>query len=93
MELWIRSQDKEILLPVDKPLIYDYSSSGVRRIVYKESASYITQVGAYKSRERILEILNEIEQRLLDLQTLEIAPNSYQTIKRNINCVYDMPQE
>ncbi len=55
MELWIRSQDKEVLIlashldiyPVDKN-VYAIEESGV-------------DLGNYKSKERALEVLDEIQ--------------------------------
>lgn len=86
MELWIRSQDKEILTKVN--YLEAYGSSTNWWIMGNDN-----DLGTYKTKERALEVLNEIHQRLIDLQTLEIAPDSYRTIKRNINCVYEMPKE
>ena len=87
MGLWIRSKDKTVLINAKTLFV-----AGTEiRCYYNDNPNWF--IGEYKTEERALEVLNEIEQRLIDLQTLEIAPNSYQTIKRNVNCVYDMPQE
>ena len=94
MELWMRSQTKDRLLKV-KNIYLDYDGYHCTKfdlITFDNKTNEIT-LGTYKSKERALEILDEIHQRLIDLQTLEIAPDSYKTIKRNINCVYEMPEE
>ena len=56
MELWIRSQDKENLIPIKNPIcVYD------NKIIYKESASYVITIGEYETKERALEVLDEIQ--------------------------------
>lgn len=100
MELWFRTQENKLIQLNENKL---FITKQVVVVEYKPKEFIETNgwcifnmnefLGVYKSSERVLEILNEIEQRLIDLQTLEIAPDSYKTIKRNINCVYEMPQE
>lgn len=89
MELWIRSQDKEILKLAEYLDIYD-DSVEEQCWVIEESG---TDLGKYKSKERAIEVINEIEQRLIDLQTLEIAPDFYKVCKRCLDIVYEMPKE
>lgn len=89
MELWIRSQDKKKLC-VAKFFELDNDETG---IFCFNGESYSIFAGKYKTKERTLEVLDEIHQRLIDLQTIEIAPDSYKTIKRNIDCVYEMPKD
>ena len=56
MELWVRSQDKENLIPIKNPIcVYD------NKIIYKESASYVITIGTYKIKERAIEVLDEIQ--------------------------------
>lgn len=53
-------------------------------------------LGTYKTEERALEVLNEIHQRLINLQTIEIVGTGYitnQMKKNGIDCVYQMPRE
>lgn len=59
MELWIRSQDGESLIPVNKPIVVFDTS-----ILYKESASYFITIGKYKTKERTIEVLNDIQNKL-----------------------------
>ena len=56
MELWIRSQDKECLMKVDR-IDYDYSDH-THRIM---ANGYETLIGLYETKERAIEILNEIQ--------------------------------
>lgn len=82
MDLWIRSQKGEILVrglivklcePLRKEHGYDIYSP-------IEQTSY--SLGNYKTKERALEVLNEIHQRILDLH-----------VGRNFDCVYQMPEK
>ena len=85
MELWIRSQEGtlgKVLFIRPAGLALDIHFVG----------NYTTSEH-FKTEERALEVLNEIHQRLLDLQTLEIDASCWKIIKRNINCVYEMPEE
>ena len=56
MELWIRSQDKECLMKVDR-IDYDYSTH-THRIM---ANGYETLIGLYETKERALEVLDEIQ--------------------------------
>lgn len=56
MELWIRSQDRECLMKVDR---VDYSLSNIEHRIYVNG--YETLVGHYATEERALEVLDEIQ--------------------------------
>lgn len=56
MELWVRSQDKECLMKVDR-IDYDYSNH-THRIM---ANGYETLIGLYETKERALEVLDEIQ--------------------------------
>ena len=86
MELWVRSQDRECLLKINR---VDIDTNG-RTII---ANGFETIIGIYKSKERALEILDEIHQRLIDLQTLNYT-NDYRFSKgRDLDCVFIMPEE
>lgn len=89
MELWIRSQDKLKLTKVDY-LYVDKLNDLLNRCGVKTGDLIL---GIYKTKERALEVLDKIHQRLIDLQTVEIAPDCAVTIHRDIDCVYQMPKE
>ena len=50
-------------------------------------------LGKYKTKERALEVLDKIHQRLIDLGTLEIVPDSYTVLPKDTSNVYEMPKE
>ncbi len=90
MDLWIRSQDKRILQKVDN--IYLNANYDNKRICSYDNESEI-ELGTYKAKERALEVLNEIQEKLkagfvYDSRT---SYSMNQTIFRNE--VYQMPKE
>lgn len=88
MELWVRSHDKTNLYKIDNINMDDYDYT-----LYSQLSWGQVELGQYKSKERALEILDEIHQRLIDLQTLNYT-NDYRFSKgRNLDCVFIMPEE
>lgn len=101
MELWIRSQDKKKLIKVNEIKIESVKDGN--SFIY----SNITDLGTYKSKERALEVLDEM-QKLLQPQmvlskvgkpiaetcdgTLYVEPDEYE-IKELSTYVYEMPKE
>ena len=95
MELWIRSQDKESLIKVEKiELIYDYLCSEDIQLIHIETDK--GRIGSYSTLERALEVLDEIHQRLINIQFIEITGADYITnqMRKNGNdIVYEMPKD
>ena len=98
MELWVRSQDKEYLIPIKNPIcVYD------NKIIYKESASYIITIAEYKTKERALEVLDEIEERIMLINTINISKDTDSLIAcknvlteekiKRLNYPYQMPEK
>ena len=60
MDLWIRSQDKDSLIKVEKiELIYDCLCSDDIQLIHIETDKGI--IGSYSTKERALEVLDEIQ--------------------------------
>lgn len=82
MNLWVRSQDKENLILIKNPIcVYD------NKIIYKESASYIITIAEYKTKERALEVLDEIQNILNPkyiLDTSSIKPDGDSWVENGI---------
>lgn len=74
MELWIRSQSKETLMKVTKVHICD----GV--IFANGYTEFDERIGEYVTRERALEVLDEIQNIIIDYSKMTRA-------------VYQMPKE
>jgi hypothetical protein len=86
MELWIRTQNKGALIKVEMV-------GNTDGIIHSYSGIIKTVLGEYKSNERALEVLDEIHQRLINLGTIEIAPDSYIVLPKDTSNVYEMPEE
>lgn len=87
MELWIRSQDKKNLVKIrqislnyqnNKQIIANYTPE-----LYENSGGYYELLGTYKTKERALEVLNEIQNILspkyiLDSSSIKPAGGFYE---------------
>lgn len=74
MELWIRSQDKEYLEKVEK--IYMWGNAPDGYVIESKG-----ELGTYKTKERALEVLDEITDFIDGLN------------KTNTITIYEMPEE
>ena len=94
MELWIRSQSREELIKIHNVSINN-DNYIIGNIISDDNKSICDYwiLGMYDTKERALEVLDEIQQRLIDLQTLEIASDFYKETKRCLDNVYEMPKE
>jgi len=91
MELWVRSQDKEKLLKVDEIHL------GLDK-EYKLNVIWVNNwiVGEYKSKERALEVLDEIQSRLDAFVNNDYLKNVTDVSKQVYIApfiVYEMPSE
>lgn len=77
MELWIRSQDKEILMKANRIDVDD------KNIIVWDNDCHCgeTYMGEYKTKERALEVLDEITDFIDGLN------------KTNTITIYEMPKE
>ena len=100
MELWIRSQDRqELYLIKDKLYLAKGDLIQTSITPYETEQHYEIRyncgdeiLGEYKSKERALEVLDEIQRLITDLQYMSYAiPNDKFTGYRPN--VYEMPEE
>ena len=77
MDLWIRSQDKKLLMKSIE-LRYNQKKEDYSILAYDTKGDY-RLLGIYKSKERALEVLDEI-QEILETRTVS-------------QMVYEMPKE
>ncbi len=90
MELWIRSQDKEDLIKAYNFRILNQSDIAINVEFNGSSLEYLV-IGRYSTKERALEVLDEIQTK--------IATYDYQHTNNTKNyliyecCVYEMPQD
>lgn len=97
MELWIRSQDKRTLSIV-KNITYCQLDGEHALVGYANDACYDFDLGIYKSEERALEVLDEIQNKINEIQespkTRFICEGARtKLIPVTINFVYQMPEE
>lgn len=98
MELWIRSQDKEVLTRV----IDIWKDADKNEIWSKSSFAIKNCLGIYKTKERVIEVLDEIEERIMLINTINIAKDRDSLIAcknvlteekiKGLNYPYQMPE-
>lgn len=91
MELWVRSQNKELLMKTPE-LRYKQKGNVHSLLAYDTSGGYRI-LGVYKSKERAIEILDEIQ----DIFSLKIENISYNEADlflkaKMLNSCYQMPK-
>lgn len=97
MNLWIRSQDKEILMIVNTLLLAEDEIGTIIGIGIDGKIKL--SLGKYKTKERAKEILNQIQQ--LITINISLNNNSYEYndlfLKSSISCnmlkIFEMPLE
>lgn len=97
--MWIRSQDKRRLINVNEVWIIEhnekYEIQGVNNTIAFKNG-YI--LGVYETKERALEILNEIQKHLMECTermvnfNYDYANYSNTTYFEKSNVVYQMPE-
>ena len=98
MELWIRSQDKETLIKIEN-ISRDSENYIIGNLISDDNKSICDywRLGHYKTKERALEVLDEIQERILNLQlvSLEERGKARQDARTKpyLECVYQMPKE
>ena len=103
MELWIRSQNKEILAKIINFSVVEYKDE-FRIVGFSADEMDESDLGNYKTKERALEVLDEI-QSILNLKDMykydrELVLKSWENVDekkvkivRQQMSVYEMPEE
>ena len=91
MNLWIRSQDKRILQKVDN--IYLNANYDNRRICTNDSRDYESDLGEYKTKERAIEVLDEIQDELISSDFMPIEKNEEVVLTCGSARIYEMPKD
>lgn len=87
MKLWIRSQDKIKLVKVN--YVYIIESNG-HFTIYGETIASGPIIGIYKTKERALEVLDEIQEFKKELNKVMLYSN---VPFGNFEDTYEMPKE
>lgn len=91
MELWIRSQDKEKLCEI-KYIRYMNMSENYEEDIHSLWNDSLGILGTYATKERALEVLDEIQRLIEDLQYISYAIENEKFSGYRPN-VYQMPKE
>ena len=100
MNLWIRSQDKESLFKIES-LFYSTDKDNkhlIRTIVVPSLDNGIIQLGKYSSKERCIEILDEV-QAIIDTKKAMMGEFADREVAKiliecqKLSTVYEMPKE
>lgn len=91
MELWVRSQDKTRLVKVCSLEYGEYNEKHyINGYCVNEVDNY--DLGTYKTEERALEVLDEIESILCYKRLEQYSGYSIINVENNV-AVYEMPKE
>lgn len=86
MDLWIRSQDKMNLVQIKQINInYQNNKQVIANYIpetYENAGEYYELLGTYKTKERALEVLDEIEDLMRSLNSSDLKI-----------IIYEMPKE
>lgn len=114
MELWIRSQDREKLLKCNDIAISNNMINEIETIKFKgykivgyfDKNTEYEDLGTYETKERALEVLDEIHKCIVDKEVLDgnnniltlANKNSLNEVKQILDrsekiAVYEMPKE
>lgn len=107
MELWIRTQDRMNLVKINQvSLNYQNNKQIIANYIpeiYENSSCYYELLGTYKTKERALEVLDEIEERIMLINTINIAKDTDSLIAcknvlteekiKGLNYPYQMPEK
>lgn len=98
MELWIRSQDKEILLNI-KGIQYQncklVENETVEANILIGFYNYYDNeiLGEYETKERALEVLDEIQDELIGSDFMPIEKNEEVVLTCGSAKIYEMPKK
>ena len=96
MELWIRSQDKMNLVQIKQiSLNYQDNKQVIANYVpeqYENSGCYFELLGTYKTKERALEVLDEIQEHIGFLN-VEMCAERFGELDFQSDIIFQMPKE
>lgn len=96
MNLWVRTQDKMNLVKVrqvgvnyqdNKQIIANYTPE-----LYENSGEFVELLGIYKTKERAIEILDEIQDELISSDFMPIEKNEEVVLTCGSARIYEMPE-
>lgn len=94
MDLWIRSQDKEVLLKCNQVYYFELNGKNIiaTDLELVQRGYDYQPLGYYKTKERALEVLDEIQSKLNNKTSLAVNQGTTKYILDFRNrIVYEMP--
>lgn len=97
MDLWIRSQDKESIVKINSSVSLKYNDKKtiIANYIPDFSDNYDGSydiLGTYESKERALEVLDEIQEHIGFLN-VEMGAERFGELDFQADIVYEMPKE
>lgn len=89
MNFWVRSQDKECLINVNN-IQYVYKNYMHGLGTYYDNLKIL---GTYKTKERAIEILDEIQDELISSDFMPIEKNEEVVLTCGSARIYEMPED
>lgn len=90
MELWVRSQDKMKL--VNNCNLYISNEIRNEYVIEDLNNKYL-KLGTYKTKERAIEVLDEIQDELISSDFMPIEKNEEVVLTCGSARIYEMPEE
>lgn len=92
MDLWIRSQHRDSLVKVNN--LHISAENQISSIIaYKENNTVCIALGQYETEERAMEILNEIQNTALTINTKDVSKSEELVDLQTKVTVYEMPEK
>ena len=89
MGIWIRSQNKKLLMNLEYFEIQEPNYEEVKAVIF--SSGYI--LGGYSTKEKALKVLDEIEKKIIENNTIVCNEKEWSKYVGAINCVFQMPDD
>lgn len=96
MELWIRSQDRKILKKVNQLYVTTFNDElgyGIYDINHEDLDDCDISLGFYKTKERALKVLDEIQNALLNKWADNVKYEEHYDNEKPRTMVYEIPKE
>ena len=96
MNLWVRSQDKMNLVKIRQiSLNYQNNKQIIANYIpelYENSGGYYELLGTYKTKERAIKVLDEIQDELIGSDFMPIEKNEEVVLNKKKKKIYEMPE-
>ena len=91
MKLWIRSQDKRFLIECNDVAILKTTDGFKIGTCSIKSVKREIDLGTYSTKEKALKVLDMIEKKIIENNTVVCNEKDWAKFVGAINCVFQMP--